>query len=174
MRVALAGVGAAVILSLASCKFGSSSHVQEGTKKAAVPFALVNLLDKQLFDDCHIKGSVNVELEKLPEYAQSNWDKDTTEVVVYCSNYMCTSSDLAYKKLVDLGYKHVWVYKGGTAEAHHLGLPCVGECKEGYLALYEKPQLDEDMSDQGEPKVQENLITAEELREKVEKYAAIG
>ena len=57
---------------------------------------LVNVLDEELFNDCHIQGSVNIPIEKVDELADTI-DKDA-QVVVYCSNYQCTSSEYAAKK----------------------------------------------------------------------------
>src|SRR5260221_674614 len=67
---------------------------------------VINVLDKNLYDDCHIKGSINVPFGEIKEYA-SKIDK-STPVVVYCSNYQCTASGAAAKMLQDMGFENVW------------------------------------------------------------------
>ena len=89
----------------------------------SVKLRIVNVLDKEQFDDAHIKGSdtvasINVQMADL-ESAASAWDK-TVPVVVYCSNYFCTASGEAAKKLTELGFTDVWAYEAGMAEWYQL------------------------------------------------------
>jgi len=93
---------------------------------------VINVLDKKLYDDCHIPGSICVPFKDVKKYAPRNIDKDA-EIVLYCSNYLCSSSGVNRKQLVDLGYKNVWVYKGGTAEWYQRGYPVDGPCTASYL-----------------------------------------
>ncbi|HEX2978221.1 MAG TPA: rhodanese-like domain-containing protein [Candidatus Babeliales bacterium] len=146
------------IATLSACQwFGSSSHHEH--KPSLV---VVNVLDKQYYDDAHIAGSINVPLEELENYVQKNLGKDT-EIVIYCGNYKCLASSEGAKMLTDLGYNHVWAYEGGTAEWKQLGFPINGAGKEVYLNDLEKP---EGMTHEGV-----NMITAQELKEKIEKHA---
>jgi len=94
-------------------------------------FLVVNVLSSQLYDDCHIKGSINVPFEELDSFIEV-LDKDS-RVVFYCSNYMCTSSGYAAKRLQEKGFENVWAYEGGTAEWFQMGLPVEGPCKQAYL-----------------------------------------
>jgi len=105
-----------------------------GSKKVEKQKGLVviNVLSKALYDDCHIKGSINVPFEKAEQYAQEKIDK-LAQVVLYCSNFMCTSSSFVRKKLVSLGFKNVWVYEGGAAEWYQLGYPTEGPATMAYL-----------------------------------------
>lgn len=119
------------ILAMSSCM-----SLMQGKK---VPFALVNVLDKQYFDDCHIKGAINVTMEELETYAHKNWDKETTEVVVHCANYMCTASAESARMLQNLGFKKVYAYEGGTAEWKQHGYPIAGPSTASYLKSFEKP-----------------------------------
>ena len=95
-----------------------------GEKKSG--FLVVNVLSAPFYDDCHIKGSVNVPFEELDSFI--NTLETDTQVVFYCTNYMCTSSGYAAKKLREKGFKHVWAYEGGTAEWYQMGLPVEGPC----------------------------------------------
>lgn len=92
---------------------------------------VVNVLSEPLYDDCHIKGSINVPYGELDTFFEI-LDPEA-QVVFYCSNYMCTSSGYAAKKLKDKGFEHVWAYEGGTAEWYQLGLPTEGPANEAYL-----------------------------------------
>ncbi len=115
-------------------------------------------MDKQSYDDCHIKGSISVELNDLATFADG-LDKDKAEVVVYCSNYMCSASEFVCKKLEAMGFKHVWAYEGGMAEWYQLGLPVEGPAKSSYLTKkIEKPAIEhQDIK----------VITASELEQKM-------
>jgi len=111
---------------LPSCFSGGTESQKE---KGLV---VINVLDKKLYDDCHIAGSICVPFMEVQKYALKHIDKDA-EIILYCSNYLCTSSIVNRKQLLNLGYKNVWVYKGGTAEWHQRGYPVNGPCQSSYL-----------------------------------------
>ncbi|MFI5333215.1 MAG: rhodanese-like domain-containing protein [Candidatus Babeliales bacterium] len=150
--------GLALVGLLASCSCGSKVE----QKRSGL--VVINVLDKEVYDDCHIKGSVNVPFTKLSEYAQG-LDPETAEVVVYCSNYMCSTSGHACKQLMKMGFKHVWAYEGGTAEWYQMGLPVEGPCKNSYLIQKIMPPRHE-----GEQAIA--IITTQELAEKMHVSAA--
>jgi len=142
----------ALIVVVSSCWKGGADKAAELAKG----FVVVNILDKELFDDCHIKGSVSLPFDKINE-AEKLIDKNA-EVVTYCSNYMCTASSEARKQLMSMGYKKVYVYEGGTAEWYQKGYPVVGPCAQGYLKIkLPKPEVEQDY-----------MISAEELKKKLE------
>lgn len=126
---------------------------------------IINVLDKEHFDDCHIKGSdcaisVHVTLDQLDDFIK-NIDKEKSELVFYCSNYMCTASGFAAKRISDMGFKHVWAYEAGLADWYQKGFPVQGLCKKAYLKKHvEKTELDQinDIS----------IISTEELAEKMQ------
>lgn len=120
---------------------------------------VVNVLDADYFDDCHIKGSVHVTLDQLDDFAKK-LDKQKAEVVFYCSNYMCTASGFSAQKFKDMGFEHVWAYEAGMADWYQKGLPTEGPCKKPYLTKQiEQPELDhaKDIS----------IISTEELAKKM-------
>jgi len=120
--------------------------------------AIVNVLDKEEFDDCHIAGSISIPLEKIKSEAEKKIDKNA-DVVLYCSNYMCASSGIARKHLMQMGYKKVFVYKGGTAEWKQKGFSVVGPCKKGYLKIkLEMPNK----------KVESYVLTVDQLKAKID------
>jgi len=105
---------------------------------------VINVLDQDFYNDCHIKGSVNVTLDAIEQFS-TTLDKNT-EIVVYCSNYQCSTSEYAAKKLKSLGHNGVYVYEGGIAEWYQKGLPVEGPSKTAYLAK----RVSEPVSQQGE------------------------
>ncbi len=102
---------------------------QKQEKKSGL--VVVNVLDEELYSDCHIQGSVNIPIEKVDELADTI-DKDA-QIVIYCSNYQCTSSEYGAKKLRAKGFSNVCVYEAGIAEWYQQGLPVEGEQKKAYL-----------------------------------------
>ncbi len=101
---------------------------------------VINVLDKAYYDDCHIKGSIHVDFDQIEECAKL-YDKRTT-VVVYCSNYACTTSDYVAKKLRARNFEHVFVYAGGMAEWYQHKLPVEGPGLELYLHKIVEPLVD--------------------------------
>lgn len=124
---------------------------------------LVNVLDADYFNDCHIKSpnSINVTLEQLDSFAKT-LDPQKAEVVFYCSNYMCTASGFAAKSLKDKGFSNVWAYEAGMADWYQKGLPVEGPCKKPYLEKKnEKIELEES--------IEIRILSTDELADKVKK-----
>ena len=92
---------------------------------------LVNVLDKEQYEDCRIKGSINIPFDMIETLAD-RVDKDA-DVVIYCSNYQCSSSEYAARKLKQKGFEKVAVYEGGMAEWYQQGLPVEGPQTQAYL-----------------------------------------
>lgn len=102
-------------------------------------FVLANVLEQAFWQDCHIEGDINVPFMKVNEYADAHWDKEGTEIVLYCGNYKCTASGSAAKKLREKGFKKAYAYEGGTAEWRHYGYPTSGPATAAYLNDYKVP-----------------------------------
>jgi rhodanese-related sulfurtransferase len=143
-----------IVLLLSGCDNKQEQIVQE--KQSGL--IIINVLDKDWYDDCHIKGSINVPFFELDEFVKK-LDTEKAEIVLYCSNYFCTSSIYACRHLKDMGFKKVWAYEGGIAEWYQLGLPVEGPCQRAYLAKSVQPEH-EMVSD-------DCLITAQELMQKI-------
>ncbi len=125
----------AVIL-VPSCGTGSSTEPQYRG------LVVLNVLDKPLYDDCHIPASVHVPFEEVEEFAAKI--EKNAQIVFYCSNYQCSSSWYAAKKLKSMGYSNVSVYEGGMAEWFQAGLPVNGPHQSNYLKRVCKPGTDEE------------------------------
>lgn len=102
---------------------------QESTPRTGL--VVVNVLDKDMYTDCHIAGSINIPFENL-ENSMNTIDKNA-EVVFYCSNPMCTASEYAAVQFKKAGFTNVSVYEGGTAEWYQKGLPVEGAACSDYL-----------------------------------------
>ena len=95
-------------------------------------FFLVNVLDSLYYEDCHIRGSINIPLDAIENWAK-NLDKNTA-IVVYCASYLCPMSLTAYMKLHAMGFKNIYAYEGGMNEWYHMNVPVEGPCRQPYLA----------------------------------------
>ncbi len=72
---------------------------------------IVDVNPPELYNNAHIKGAINVPLDKVKEVSEG-WNKKTP-VVVYCASYDCTASDDVAEQLQKLGFEDVSVYPGG-------------------------------------------------------------
>lgn len=151
LSVSLVGVSA---LFLAGCGWFSSKK-----EEVAPGLVVINVLDKDYFDDCHITGSINVPFDDL-EKKISSLNKQS-EYVVYCSNYACTAAPHSAKMLKDADFDQVSVYHGGIVEWHQKGYPCTGPAQKEYLKEANEPMDDEDHSDDMVS------VTADELKTKM-------
>lgn len=109
-------------------------------------FLLINVLDKQLYDDLHIAGSEHVPFEELENKLLKTWhsyDKKTV-FVFYCSNYACTASADAVRMMQKAGFTKSYAYEGGMAEWFNLhktdkSYRIVGIGQEVYLTRANEP-----------------------------------
>ncbi len=77
-----------VLALLPACWPFSKKSSTERTQQQSL--YVINVLDKESYEDCRIAGSINVPFEQVETFAK---DLDrTAEMVVYCANYMCTAS----------------------------------------------------------------------------------
>ena len=105
-----------LLLLVAAAVFGAlgvAFYLKQGSKHQHANIVLMNVLDKEYFEDCYIPGSVNVPVEQVEKYVQQLSKDDT--IVVYCANYACTASGSVAEQLIGLGFKHVYAYEAGIA-----------------------------------------------------------
>lgn len=125
---------------------------------------VINVLDKNNYEDCRIAGSINVPFEEVETFAKDLDRK--AEIVVYCANYACTASSAAAQKLKEMGFETVWAYEGGTAEWYQMGkqvegkYPVVGACQASYLSAENNQPANPEAASVP-------VIDAETLREKM-------
>jgi rhodanese-related sulfurtransferase len=85
-------------------------------------FHLVMTLGEWAYLAKHIPGSINID---RPHEAETLLPKDA-EIVVYCSDPTCISSQAAYRILAAKGFSNVRRYAGGLADWEAAGLPLEG------------------------------------------------
>lgn len=123
---------------------------------------VLNVLDPEQYNECHIPGSINVPFDKVAEFAQGI-DKNA-ELVLYCSNCQCTASTQAAKQLKELGFERVYAYEGGIAAWYQSGLPVEGTVAQGSPA---SDYLQKAVERPAELCAEVAVITTEALREKL-------
>jgi len=92
---------------------------------------VINVLPKNLFDDCHIVGSHSVPLRELVELV-ADWPRDK-EIIVYCALDICDAGQKAYVLLSCMGFTNVVDYEGGIKEWFQCGYPTAGPANCAYL-----------------------------------------
>ena len=89
---------------------------------------IINVLDKEYYQDCRIPTSINISYKGDMQKAVEGWDEDSY-IVVYSTSQECNASKDAYKKLSTMGFSNVYRYKGGIKEWKEKGYPTEGACK---------------------------------------------
>jgi len=118
---------------------------------------VVNVLDEPLYNDCRIASSINVSLDEI-DLIEGKIEKNA-EVIVYCSNTLCTASGFARDRMRTIGFANVRAYEPGTAGWYQAGLPTEGPCQQGYLTM----KMGSAESDQSTP----DTISTQELAERL-------
>src|SRR3712207_7177054 len=72
---------------------------------------IVEALPARYYEDSHLPGAINMPHTEVEELAPKLLPDRTAQVVVYCSNRACQNSPQAAKRLVALGYEHVYDYE---------------------------------------------------------------
>ncbi len=86
-----------------------------------VDFKLVDVLANAEYEKGHIPEAINVPLDELEKSAKQRLSKNET-LVVYCASYTGNASTKAAGGLLNLGYEHVFDFKGGKHWWQHAGL----------------------------------------------------
>ncbi len=97
---------------------------------------VINVLNEKFYRDCHIKGSTHIPLNRLKSEVL-DWDKNQ-EIIVYCANYMCTTSSAAFKILQKMGFKNIASFEGGMKEWKDKNFSYGGPCVLDYLKIITK------------------------------------
>lgn len=93
-------------------------------------FKLVDVLDREHYETEHIRGAISLPLNDIEKEAQRVLNKDDL-IVVYCANFDCQASTKAAEKLLAMGYKNVFDYKGGLKDYREANLPLEGSLYKG-------------------------------------------
>ena len=65
-------------------------------------------------------------INRVDELAPQKLSKDD-RIIVYCTGYNCGSSTRVSRKLMDMGYKNIFVFKAGKFGWKKAGLKLEGE-----------------------------------------------
>lgn len=154
---------AGMLLILPGCNWFSNADTTENKKTLHV----INVNDKVLYDDAHIKGDINIPFEEFEnlEVVTKGWNR-ASSIVTYCTDYACTASKIIAKEFSKLGFTDVYVYTGGAAEWYKLSkentaYEMLGAQKQQYLH-----QLNEKIENSD---TEIRVITAEELLQMMQK-----
>ena len=146
-----------LVVALPACwPFSTSSKADFALNDS---FVLISVNDKNVHDDCSIKGSINVALSDLAAFSEKL--KKETEIVVYCTNYMCSASGVAAKQLKALGFERVRAYEGGNAQWFQASFPVEGKCEMPYLKQVMQKPAGENSAD---------VVELEELKKKMDEF----
>lgn len=91
--------------------------------EAGDDLVVVEALGPMYFDDAHLPGAKNLPHDQVDELAAVVLPDQDAFVVVYCSNTACPNSDLASRRLAQLGYTNVHEYVEGKQDWIEAGLP---------------------------------------------------
>ncbi len=90
---------------------------------------------ESFYRQAHLPGAILLRsVREAPELLPR--DKDE-EIIVYCLNFNCHSSEWIARKLRDMGYTNVKDYRGGKHDWIGAGLPT----ESGYLETRSKPRV---------------------------------
>jgi rhodanese-related sulfurtransferase len=89
---------------------------------SAEPPLLVEALGSAYFADAHLPGAINIPPDQVDRLAPPLLTDLDAEVVVYCSA-TCRNSEATARRLEELGYQHVLVYREGKEDWIEHALP---------------------------------------------------
>lgn len=84
---------------------------------------LVEALPEPYYRRAHLPGAINIPAERVAELAPMLLPDLDAEIVVYCANLTCPSSEVAARALLELGYRHVREYAAGKQDWIDAALP---------------------------------------------------
>lgn len=100
------------LMSLSKCNNGEKPYYNN--------LYLIDVNDKEIFNDARIKGAINLSFDEVKNKAKS-FNKGF-KLIFYCTDYFCAESSRVAKAFYDLGFTNLFVYKGGIQEWYQLSL----------------------------------------------------
>ena len=86
------------------------------------PPLLVEALGSAYFADAHLPGAINIPPDQVDRLAPRLIPELDAEIVVYCSA-TCRNSEATARRLEELGYRQVLVYREGKEDWIEHSLP---------------------------------------------------
>ncbi len=93
-------------------KISMSDVLKKMKKKKTM---LVDVLNPEYYEKVHLKGAINIPIDRLEEEVKDRIDPETP-VITYGIDYESPVSKIAAEMLENLGYKDVSYYAGGRKE----------------------------------------------------------
>jgi len=76
----------------------------------------VEALPGSSYRKSHLPGAINIPHHRIDDLAPSLLPDKRAEIVVYCSNLACQNSEIAARRLTELGYQHVYDFAEGKQD----------------------------------------------------------
>jgi len=83
---------------------------------------LIEVLSPDEYEQEHIKGAINIPLERVASEVKERFNPER-EIVVYCANSACQASPTAAEKLDEIGFEKVYDYAEGKKDWKEAGYP---------------------------------------------------
>ncbi len=93
-------------------------------------FVLVDALGPEHYERSHLPGAINLPLESMDDTEEVLPNKDA-EIIVYCMNTECETSDEEVRELEEMGYTNVRHYAAGKQDWIEAGLTVESERSSG-------------------------------------------
>ncbi|MDP9355496.1 MAG: rhodanese-like domain-containing protein, partial [Chloroflexota bacterium] len=77
------------------------------------PVVIVEALPEPFYRKAHLPGALNIPLDRIDELAPLLLPDKDAQIVVYCANLPCENSEIAARRLMQLGYRNVRDYAEG-------------------------------------------------------------
>jgi rhodanese-related sulfurtransferase len=90
---------------------------------AGEPVTVMEALPAKYFRHAHLPGAINIPHDEIDARAPDLLPDKDAEVVVYCASLPCKNSEIAARRLVELGYTKVREYAEGKKDWVDAGLP---------------------------------------------------
>lgn len=84
---------------------------------------LLEALPAKYYEDGHLPGAINLPHDQVDQLAPAMLPDKSAEIVTYCASLPCPNSEIAAKRLIELGYTNVKEYREGKQDWFEAGLP---------------------------------------------------
>jgi rhodanese-related sulfurtransferase len=92
----------------------TASELERAIARGGIP--VINVLDREHFEDKHIPGSINIPLE-TDDFADQVADRlgsKSDPVIVYCASEQCDASTKAARRLESAGFTDIRDFEPGV------------------------------------------------------------
>ncbi len=90
---------------------------------ASYPFVVIDARNPEEYQEVHIKGAINVPVNKFQEFKHLLPKDKSIKLIFYCNGIKCGKSKRAAKKAAEEGYTNIKVYAAGMPVWEEKGYP---------------------------------------------------